>query len=206
MKMDRKEYITRLKNNLQILNPEEFEDAIAYVEEYFNEAGVENEQQVIEELGPPAKYAAQIKAEASIKQNCDARYKNYKKQSNIQTVWIIIAGICALPIALPLLIVILALLFTLLVLVFTLVFVAFILTIAFFVVSIPLLFSAFPILATSFGDGLIALGVSLGLLGCSIIGAVAFIVIITHFIPWFVRGIGRLFHRLKGDRKNEKTI
>ena len=51
--MNREEYLKRLSFLLKDLPEEEIEDAIAYYEDYFEEAGEEKEEQVIKELGSP---------------------------------------------------------------------------------------------------------------------------------------------------------
>ena len=58
--MNREEYLKRLSFLLKDLQEEEIEDAIAYYEDYFEEAGEEKEEQVIKELGSPEKIARMI--------------------------------------------------------------------------------------------------------------------------------------------------
>ena len=59
--MSRKEFLDQLAYLLQDIAPEERDDAIGYYVDYFEEAGPEREQQVIEELGSPEKVAAMIR-------------------------------------------------------------------------------------------------------------------------------------------------
>ena len=59
--MNREEYLKRLSFLLKDLPEEEIEDAIAYYEDYFEEAGEEKEEQVIKELGSPEKIARMIR-------------------------------------------------------------------------------------------------------------------------------------------------
>lgn len=59
--MNREEYLKRLSFLLKDLTEEEIEDAIAYYEDYFEEAGEEKEEQVIKELGSPEKIAKMIR-------------------------------------------------------------------------------------------------------------------------------------------------
>ncbi len=59
--MNRTEYLERLAFLLQDIPTEEREEALEYYEDYFEEAGPENEQRVIEELGSPEKIAAMIR-------------------------------------------------------------------------------------------------------------------------------------------------
>lgn len=59
--MNRKEYMEELENLLNNIQENEREEALQYYNDYFDEAGEENEEQVIEQLGTPAKVAAIIK-------------------------------------------------------------------------------------------------------------------------------------------------
>ena len=61
--MNRIEFMTELAALLQDVPEEERRDAMKFYNDYFDDAGEENEQQVIEELGNPAKVAATIKAD-----------------------------------------------------------------------------------------------------------------------------------------------
>ena len=59
-KMTRKEYMEQLKKYLKRLPKEDYDNAIEYFSEYFDEAGPENEQQVMEELGQPKEAAREL--------------------------------------------------------------------------------------------------------------------------------------------------
>lgn len=59
--MNRAEFMEKLKNLLADIPEGEREEALNYYEDYFDDAGVENEQQVIASLGSPEKVAAIIK-------------------------------------------------------------------------------------------------------------------------------------------------
>lgn len=59
--MNRFEYMRRLENLLSDISPSEKEAALTYYNDYFNDAGEENEQQVMEELGSPEQVADGIK-------------------------------------------------------------------------------------------------------------------------------------------------
>ncbi len=52
--MDRESYLKKLRGKLRRLPAHELNAALVYYEEYFDEAGVENEQQVIQQLGSPS--------------------------------------------------------------------------------------------------------------------------------------------------------
>lgn len=59
--MNRTEYMRQLESLLQNISATEREEALQYYNEYFNDAGPENEQNVIEALGNPMKVAENIK-------------------------------------------------------------------------------------------------------------------------------------------------
>lgn len=59
--MNRAEFMRQLESLLQNISPAEREEALQYYNDYFDDAGSENEQSVIEALGNPAKVAENIK-------------------------------------------------------------------------------------------------------------------------------------------------
>lgn len=59
--MNKEQYMKELDSLLRNIPESERREALSYYEEYFDDAGTENEQQVIEELGQPSKVAANIK-------------------------------------------------------------------------------------------------------------------------------------------------
>lgn len=59
--MTREEFLQRLEQLLFDVSEEERENALSYYTDYFEEAGVEQEQQVIKELGSPERIASIIK-------------------------------------------------------------------------------------------------------------------------------------------------
>lgn len=59
--MDRKTFMRELEYLLQDISEDEKQEALSFYENYFDEAGSSNEQQVIAELGNPERVAAIIK-------------------------------------------------------------------------------------------------------------------------------------------------
>lgn len=59
--MNRTEFMRQLEALLQNIPPAEREEALQYYNDYFNDAGAENEQDVIAALGTPARVAQNIK-------------------------------------------------------------------------------------------------------------------------------------------------
>ena len=63
--MNRKEFMERLERLLWNISDNEREEALQYYNDYFDDAGKENESKVIEELGSPDQVARKIKAGCS---------------------------------------------------------------------------------------------------------------------------------------------
>lgn len=67
--MNRKEYLQKLEKHLKHLPKEDFQDTLDYFNEHFDEAGPENEQAIIQELGTPKEAARDILAHLYNKEN-----------------------------------------------------------------------------------------------------------------------------------------
>ena len=63
MTMNREEYMRRLEEALTDITPFEKEEALQYYNDYFDDAGLENEEEVMNSLGTPEKLAETIKKE-----------------------------------------------------------------------------------------------------------------------------------------------
>ena len=92
--VNRHEFIKDLKKRLERLPFDEVKEAVDYYERYFDDAGEENEQTVLEGLGSPSEVAAQIIADFAVKENPVKR--------GLSSAWIVILAVFASPIALPL--------------------------------------------------------------------------------------------------------
>lgn len=58
--MNKDEYLKQLEHYLKKLPQKDYENAVEYFSEYFEEAGAENEQKVITELGTPKEAAGEL--------------------------------------------------------------------------------------------------------------------------------------------------
>ena len=104
--MNRTEYMNALEKRLRILPGDSYREAMAYFQEYFDEAGPEREQQAIEDLGSPESAAEQIITNMAIDKT-SVPHKGIRK--NMNALWIGILAICAVPVALPFALLLLAL-------------------------------------------------------------------------------------------------
>ncbi|HOS34264.1 MAG TPA: DUF1700 domain-containing protein [Treponemataceae bacterium] len=96
--MTRAQFMNELRERLDRLPSDEREEALAYYEEYFDEAGVDHEQDVIRELGSPASVASRIYADRAVKA---ARASPHNPGKGLSAIWFILLAIFAAPLALP---------------------------------------------------------------------------------------------------------
>lgn len=83
--MNRQEFMRRLEYLLRSIPESERADALAYYNNYFDEAGVENEQQVIQELGSPEAVAQIILEDYRRGQQNSYEYGNYEYSGSSNT-------------------------------------------------------------------------------------------------------------------------
>lgn len=102
--MNRADYMAALRRALSVLPEEERANALRYYEEYFDDAGPENEAKAIEELGEPAKVAAQILADyrelTAVPHTQPMKEK--RRWRGISPLLLIVLVLLAIPIGLPL--------------------------------------------------------------------------------------------------------
>ncbi len=188
----------RLEYRLRKLPREEYEKAISYFTEYFEDAGVENEAQAIEDLGTPEMAADQIVREFAM-ENAKAPVQNVKH--GVSAIWIGILAVFAAPVALPLAAMLGVLGIMLVLVAFMIILCVFMLTISVAAAAIPCVVVGIWMLFTSFADGVATLG--LGLIGLGIgiwliMGSIA-------LGKGALRTITRLFGRIaKGGARHEK--
>ncbi len=196
--MNREEYTKELKKRLEGLDENDIADAIAYCEEYFNEA--ESEEAAIKELEAPAKFAAQLKAEAVIK---EAKGENQRKQSSaIKSLFWIIMGICALPIALPLALTAAILVFVFFILLFVFIMLAVVLFATCIYTAIASVISGFMNI-TAPADLITHIGFSLICIGVAGLCFLLSYTLIKKALPFFIQILSSFYHRHKGGIKNE---
>lgn len=199
--MTRIEYMKELTYRLQGIDEKERVDAVKYCEEYFDEAGEENVNQAMEDLGTPSKFAAQIRAEAAIRSQNRETVK--RPRSIMKAFLTIFLGLCALPIALPFLLVAI-----ILVIVFIMVLI--VLAIAAFIVILAMMFGAIPMIVGSFfypfdANTFMRLGSGFMMISFGILTVIAMYSTIRIVIPWFMNSMTGMYNKAKGGTRHEEA-
>lgn len=196
--MNREEYMKHLQHRLRRLPKKDYDRAIAYFTEYFEEAGPEQEAQAIEDLGSPELAADQIIRDFAV-ENADSPAKNVRK--GFSALWIGILAVFAAPIALPLALAFGAVILAMILVVTVLIFSAFLIAVSLILSAIPCILVSLWLVCTSFADGLSTLGFGLLMLGVGILTTM----FSTLFTRWCLHGMTRLFGLIvKGGKHYEK--
>lgn len=200
--MTRDDYIRELRSRLRGLDNEEIENAITYCEEYFDEVG--DSEKALQDLGSPAKFAAQIKADAAIKETIEVQ-RSRKPRSTMKSFWMILGGIFALPIALPLLLAVIILVIALGIVVVALLFAGIAVVIACIFAAIVNFFASFLYMGDP-GQMMVMNGLSLISLGIAIFSVVGITVLIRKVIPKMMERLTSFYqrHKEKGNKNYEE--
>ena len=189
--MTRTEYIAKLTKYLRKLPQQDYEEAIEYFMEYFEEAGPENEARVIAELGTPKEAAHEV-----ISRLLDEKIIEEKSSLRNKTtiLWIAILAVLASPVALPILLFFLAMIVTLLMIIFAVIVTALALTFALLISGVYTFFTSFSLLSVSLastlfggGLGLLMFGGALLLLLISFEICKLIVKLITLLIKWLIK-------------------
>ncbi len=217
--MNRLEFMGKLEKLLSDIPDNEKKEALEYYNDYFNDAGVENEQEVIESLGTPEKVAATIKdglndhdgnageftekgfsAYEEVKQDeianrgmtSEERGFSKKKMSGGAIALLVIVCIFALPILGPIGIAIITTLFSIVAAIAGVLIAVFVSGIALCIAGIAVFAAGIATMFVSPVVGILLIGISLLLLGIGILFAILGIWILVKAVPPMVRGIVNL--------------
>lgn len=199
--MTKTEYLNCLSQRLRRLPKEDFDIAMEYFIEYFDEAGSENEQQAIRDLGSPEDAADAIIRDMAYQQlNTPPQEKTIKR--NLSTVWIVILAIFASPIAFPLAIAGCALIFAFFVTIVCLLGASVLVAVCMTGASVICVFSGIWLLFISPINGMATLGAGLITVGLSILITYGAFWICKKLISLMLRFFKRMMK--KGGKKNGK--
>ncbi len=221
--MSRKAFMARLDELLADITEAEKDEALSYYEEYFEDAGPENEEEVIQSLGSPEKVAATIKAglgESAVEDGefSETGYSNpyYDVKDEVATIdnkrkglggigtggWVIIFILClfALPILGPILLGVVGTIFAVLVAIAAVIFAVLVTGVALVASAIALVVAGFATLFATPLVGVALIGAALLVAGIGILIAILGFWVITKVIPPLFRGFINLI-RMPFERK-----
>lgn len=224
--MSRKEFMQRLEALLSDLSENEREEALQYYNGYLDDAGSENEAEVLQELGTPEALAASIRQglkedgsgngyfsengfyEKEKKETLNDRYRGGKKSktSGGTIALVVILCIFAAPAVIPVAISLLAVVFALTLTAVILLGVMFLVGIVCVAAGVCALIGSVLDAVTFPAGAVLSIGMSLVTIGLGVLCALLFGWLLVKVCPRVFRGAvnmcSRLFHR-KGDGKDE---
>lgn len=212
--MTRQEYMEQLKKYLKRLPKEDYENAIEYFSEYFDEAGPQKEQQVMKELGEPKEAARELLLnllQESVENDQDIVEEKAavqpeaasggKKRSPSKIILLAILVLCASPVSLALLVGVLAVLLAVVVTATAVIFSLGITSIAATAGGIVTVGFGATLVLKSAAAACMMIGGGFLMAGIGILAGVLTI----YICKWCANGIGRLVNRFvrKKVRKDE---
>lgn len=193
--MNKEKYLAELSKKLRKLPRQEYMSAMAYYREYFEEAGSENEEQVINDLGTPSEVANEIIRSRAYKKVNEPIRSVKKGFSNL---WVIVLGIFAVPIAFPLALALLALLGSAVVTVFCIWICGFLMALVAIAGGVVLAVCGAMVTAVHPATGVANIGVGILLIGLGILALLCALGI-GGFLLFLLR---KLFSWVLGRRKS----
>ncbi|MCQ2483270.1 MAG: DUF1700 domain-containing protein [Clostridia bacterium] len=209
--MNKESYLDELRKSLKVLPQVDRDETIEFYKEYFEDAGIENEAAVIEELGSPKELAKKILVDVvdkkfSSEEQDDAAetdfhqegHDNKKKKENsaLRTFLVVMAAILALPLS-PILFALLITLFAL-TFAFIIVFISIIACgVVMFAVGLVVAIAALFLLPVGIGKALLMLGTGLVTLGLGILFVIGF----AKLLSLFCNGVAALFAKIVHSKK-----
>ena len=187
--MNKNQFLYELRTKLKNLPAAEVELAMNYYEEYFLDAGSENEQKAIEELGSPAAVASKIVGEFALSDSPSA------PKSSARTLWVVILALLASPIALPLVLAIVITVFALLVALFATVLSVGVAGIAVVVAGVVTVLAGFWALFVDFGTGVFNIGSGLFAIGVGVLLTMGITILARLCIKGLQKMLGALLVR-----------
>lgn len=192
--MTRTEYLTQLDKYLKKLPQPDYQEAMDYFTEYFDEVGPEGEAAAMADLGSPKEAAHEIISNILDKQlSTETLIKNRKK-----TLWIAILTIFAAPIGLPFLILLILFMLAVLAVIICVILALAAVTFAAFLLGATIIWDSLPLLTESlsaflltFGGGVMAIGIS-----CLVFLAIFYVVrfgisLLIHMGKFFIKKMKR---------------
>lgn len=175
--MTRNDYLKQLDKHLKKLPQQDYQEAMDYFTEYFDEAGPENEALVIQELGSPKEAAKEI-INNILDEKSERDFSNSK--SRLALIWIAILACLFNPFGWALI----AIIFSLLLVGFAVIFTFFILGIAGAISGVAIFIDGLTYLGSTWSGGLLGIGMGMVFAGFACLLVLA----TTEASRWIGRG------------------
>lgn len=196
--MNKYEFINQLDKKLKSLPNEEREDALKYYEEYFEEARIGENENVLGELAHPSEIASQLLSEYAVK---GINLNKTSIKTSASSIWFIILAIIVSPLALPIALPMIIFIFVAVILVSVFSFV-------FVVVSGSLIASGFSVVIrglsnifSNFTMGITDIGVGLILVGVTVAVVVVIFILISKLFSMIINGLSNVLNKHKASKK-----
>lgn len=218
--MTKEQFLFQLEQQLLDIPQEEREEAMEYYRDYFNDAGEENEERVIAELGSPKKVAASIKeglksgredtsgngqlpqTRGGTKSYSGANRGRQQTDSRSKWILILIVGILTFPVWIGLAAALFGILIAVVAVLVTLtIAVVAVMAAGLFAGVVCIVFGIVRFVTGRFLSGIMTFGV--GMLafaaGCLFLALLA--LVFGQFFPWLLRSVSNVMHRGLKRRK-----
>lgn len=192
--MTKESYLAELAHHLKKLPKDDYQNAMAYYTEYFEEAGPENEAQVIEELGTPKEVAAEL-VQALLQGNAESAAPP-KNRSPWAIFGIAMAALLLSPLGLAGLCLGIGLMIAAFCVIGALIFSTVVAEFGLIVQGGQFIVQGIGLLTNAFGSGLMLIGA--GLLGIGI--ALLIAILCFYLCKWIALGFSKLITRITQKR------
>ncbi|CEP80921.1 DUF1700 domain-containing protein [Paraclostridium sordellii] len=171
--MNKKEFLKELNKKLKHLPENERIDAVKYYEEYFEDAQINEDIDVLCELSTPSEIASQILSEYSIKEK-NKESKNIK--TKISSIWFVLLAILVSPISLPITILLILVIIIGLFAIFLVGFVFLVVAASLIGSGVYIIFSGIGYIFTDINSTLISLGLGAIFIGISVLAIILIVI------------------------------
>jgi len=204
--MNKIEYLNELKNKIQALPVSEQDEVIKYYTEYFDDAGLDNEDIVIKELGSPEELAKSILNNfvcVPIKRNTEKDNSKFEKEISTETnsngtkiLLLVILAIITFPIWGSIFGTIFGILFGIFITIIRLGAGLVIAAAAILLAGFFIFFFGFGLLFTSTLSGILTLGLGLFITGLGLLLMIVGAWVSGKIIPFIIRGVVNICQKI----------
>lgn len=198
--MNKEEYMRQLKACLKRLPKEDWERAVEYYEEYFADAGEDNEAKAIEDLGSPQEAADQIIHDMALHYSKEP-VKNIR--GGVHAIWIGLLALFGVPIALPLLLTGVVLMVCTLVVVWALLATLLLLGVCFVITGPLTIIAGFTVLTKSIPVFLTCIGAGLFAIGAGAALTYGIYLLCRRFLAWTLHCMAKILRRGGGNHEKQ---